>query len=30
MFSFKKQISLAWVSWDLSLAALPVPEMYKK
>ena len=27
---FQKQISLVWVSWDFSLAALPVTEMNKK
>ena len=27
---FQKQISLVWVSWDFSLAALSVTEMNKK
>ena len=27
---FRKQISLVWVPWDFSLAALPVTEMNKK
>ena len=27
---FQKQPSLVWVSWDFSLAALPVTEMNKK